>query len=86
MSESAARNYMDGANESADAKRSRCRPSLVPLYDQQAVEALVRAAVEVAVEVCANATGQHRTVAMYANKADLANKVLAMAHGLPYGA
>jgi hypothetical protein len=76
---------MAGANESADSGRSKCRPALVTLYDAQAVEALVRAAVECAVEVCAGATGQHRTIAAYVNKADLGNQVLAMADGLGYG-
>lgn len=82
----AAENYMAGANESADSGRSKCRPTLVTLYDAQAVEALVRAAVECAVEVCAVATGQHRAIAAYVNKADLGNKVLAMADGVWYGA
>lgn len=82
----AAQNYMAGANESADSFRSKRRPTLVTLYDAQAVEALVRAAVEIAVEVCAASTGQHRTIAAYVNKADLGNKVLAMADGLGYGA
>ena len=85
LDERAARNYMAGANESADSGRSKCRPALVTLYDAQAVEALVRAAVECAVEVCAGATGQHRTIAAYVNKADLGNQVLAMADGLGYG-
>ena len=86
LDERAALNYMAGANESADSGRSKCRPALVTLYDAQAVEALVRAAVECAVEVCAASTGQHRTIAAYVNKADLGNKVLAMADGLGFGA
>ena len=86
LDEHAALNYMAGATESADRGRITCRPTLVTMYDAQAVEARVRAAVECAVEVCAGATGQHRTIAAYVNKADLGNHVLAMADGLGYGA
>lgn len=45
MDESSARNYMAGANESADAGRSACRPELVLLYDQAALDAAVALAV-----------------------------------------
>jgi hypothetical protein len=45
MDEGSARNYMAGANESADAGRSACRPELVPLYDQAALDAAVAQAV-----------------------------------------
>jgi hypothetical protein len=56
MSESTARNYMDGANESADAGRSQCRPSLVPLYDQAALDAAVAAERERILALCQGKT------------------------------
>jgi len=43
LNESAALNYMAGANESADGGTSRCRPVLVALYDQTAIDAAVAA-------------------------------------------
>ena len=46
LDERTALNYMAGATESADSGRSKCRPALVPLYDAQAVDAMLASELE----------------------------------------
>ena len=40
------------------------------------IAAMIRIAVTHAVQACANATGQHRTIAHFVNKTQIANEVI----------